>query len=664
VEGFGADGNVGRSETVFAVAKPFSMDIKIPISMSMGDEISVPLVLANNTDKVLEGELNITAPDAWQSKGNILQKISLAPQKTQTIFLHYTVLNKAGKARFSASFTSAGAKDAFEQEVDILAKGFPTALSISGQEKSKSWQFNINSPVEGTLKAKVSLYPTTLSDVLAGIESILREPYGCFEQTSSSTYPNIMVMQYMRDFEVSKPELAAKAKDLIKKGYDRLVTFETSEKGYEWFGGAPGHEALTAYGLLEFKDMQSVMPGTVDGKMIDRTAEWLFKRRDGKGGFGRNERALDTYGRADADITNAYIVWSLTEAGYFAAEAEAEAILALAEKNDDPYFLGLAANIAANIAESAKTQANDKHPRMQKTAKVILAKLFKMQKENGAFEGKKHSITCSTGEGLHAETTSLAILAALKISTLEAKALTSAVNYLIAARSPYGGFGNTQSTVMVLKALNAYARYAKRTKESGILNVFVNNKKVAALSYDEGVQNEIAMEGLEKYFNAGTNTVKLEYDDKVQNPLPYTLSVAWSTTLPNTSKNCKLSLETKLAAKEVKVGENIRLTTVLRNTTKDGLPMTIAILGIPGGLSAQPWQLKELQEKGHFDFYEVIGSDVVLYYRQMKPEESKTIHLDLKAEVRGTYEAPASSAYLYYTAEDKFWVKAETVSVK
>jgi hypothetical protein len=473
-----------------------------------------------------------------------------------------------------------------------------------------------------------------------------------------------MVMQYMRDFEVSKPELAAKAKDLIKKGYDRLVTFETSEKGYEWFGGAPGHEALTAYGLLEFKDMQSVMPGTVDGKMIDRTAEWLFKRRDGKGGFGRNERALDTYGRADADITNAYIVWSLTEAGYFAAEAEAEAILALAEKNDDPYFLGLAANIAANIAESAKTQANDKHPRMQKTAKVILAKLFKMQKENGAFEGKKHSITCSTGEGLHAETTSLAILAALKISTLEVKALTSAVNYLIAARSPYGGFGNTQSTVMVLKALNAYARYAKRTKESGILNVFVNNKKVAALSYDEGVQNEIAMEGLEKYFNAGTNTVKLEYDDKVQNPLPYTLSVAWSTTLPNTSKNCKLSLETKLAAKEVKVGENIRLTTVLRNTTKDGLPMTIAILGIPGGLSAQPWQLKELQEKGHFDFYEVIGSDVVLYYRQMKPEESKTIHLDLKAEVRGTYEAPASSAYLYYTAEDKFWVKAETVSVK
>lgn len=92
--------------------------------------------------------------------------------------------------------------------------------------------------------------------------------------------------------------------------------------------------------------------------------------------------------------------------------------------------------------------------------------------------------------------------------------------------------------------------------------------------------------------------------------------------------------------------------------------MTMAILGIPGGLSAQAWQLKEMQEKGIFDFYETLGSDVVIYYRQMKPEEIKVINLDLKAEIKGKYEAPASVAYLYYTAEDKFWVKAENVEVR
>lgn len=35
----------------------------------------------------------------------------------------------------------------------------------------------------------------------------------------------------------------------LKKGYDRLVSFETSTLGYEWFGDSPGHEALSAYGI-------------------------------------------------------------------------------------------------------------------------------------------------------------------------------------------------------------------------------------------------------------------------------------------------------------------------------------------------------------------------------------------------------------------------------
>jgi len=45
----------------------------------------------------------------------------------------------------------------------------------------------------------------------------------------------------------------------LKKGYDRLVGFETSTKGYEWFGKSPGHEALSAYGIAQFNDMKKVV---------------------------------------------------------------------------------------------------------------------------------------------------------------------------------------------------------------------------------------------------------------------------------------------------------------------------------------------------------------------------------------------------------------------
>lgn len=105
----------------------------------------------------------------------------------------------------------------------------------------------------------------------------------------------------------------------LKDGYEKLIGFETSSKGYEWFGKAPGHEALSAYGLAQFNDMQKVVK-FVDGKVLNRNKDWLIGRRDPKnpGHFQLNQKALDTFGRASQDITDAYIVWVLTEDGKFA----------------------------------------------------------------------------------------------------------------------------------------------------------------------------------------------------------------------------------------------------------------------------------------------------------------------------------------------------------
>jgi hypothetical protein len=92
--------------------------------------------------------------------------------------------------------------------------------------------------------------------------------------------------------------------------------------------------------------------------------------------------------------------------------------------------------------------------------------------------------------------------------------------------------------------------------------------------------------------------------------------------------------------------------------------MTIAVLGLPAGVSAQPWQLKELQEKKVVDFYEVTPSTVIFYFRQMKPEEVRTINLDCKAEVPGYFTAPSSRAYLYYTNEYKAWTSINPLKIE
>jgi hypothetical protein len=113
----------------------------------------------------------------------------------------------------------------------------------------------------------------------------------------------------------------------------------------------------------------------------------------------------------------------------------------------------------------------------------------------------------------------------------------------------------------------------------------------------------------------------------------------------------------------VKMGETVRLDAVVTNRTTVGQPMTLARLGLPGGLTFQNWQLKELREKGQFAFFETRAREVILYFRDMKPGEVKKLSLDLVATVPGSYTGPASSAYLYYNDTDKSWVAPVSVKI-
>src|SRR5262249_55523351 len=151
---------------------------------------------------------------------------------------------------------------------------------------------------------------------------------GCFEQTSSSNYPNVMVLQYLSSHPGADPKIAKRASELLDRGYKRLVGYECKKEGYEWFGGDPGHEALTAYGGLEFTDMSAVY--SVDQQMLQRTRAWLLSRRDGNGGYTRNPRALDSFGGAPQDVTDAYITWALSQAHTPGIEKEIAAVRARA----------------------------------------------------------------------------------------------------------------------------------------------------------------------------------------------------------------------------------------------------------------------------------------------------------------------------------------------
>ena len=56
--------------------------------------------------------------------------------------------------------------------------------------------------------------------------------------------------------------------------------------------------------------VEFVSPG-----MVRDLKAWILSRRNGHGGFLRDPQALDNFGRAPQNITNAYIVWALVSTG-------------------------------------------------------------------------------------------------------------------------------------------------------------------------------------------------------------------------------------------------------------------------------------------------------------------------------------------------------------
>jgi hypothetical protein len=87
------------------------------------------------------------------------------------------------------------------------------------------------------------------------------------------------------------------------------------------------------------------------------------------------------------------------------------------------------------------------------------------------------------------------------------------------------------------------------------------------------------------------------------------------------------------------------------------------MIGIPAGLSLRLEQLKDLKNQGYFDYYEIFQGYLVLHFEHFKANEIKNIAFDIKADIPGSYESPASSIFLYYSQEYRQWDEPQLVQI-
>jgi uncharacterized protein YfaS (alpha-2-macroglobulin family) len=535
------------------------------------------------------------------------------------------------------------------RKLDIQPQGFPYEIATGGvldANGSKSFEFTLPGEIlHGSVSSSVTVYPTPLAGLTDALQSLLQQPNGCFEQTSSTSYPMVMAQQYFLTHTGIEPSIIEKARNLLDVSYKKLTGFESRTKGYEWFGGDPGHEALTAYGLMQFTDMAEVR--RIDKDMLDRTRAWLLSRRDGNGSFSLSSKAVDSFGRAPADTTNAYIVWALIESGEKELDPEIASVKASADSTQDSYIVALGANILAATGDSTG-------------ARLLMNRLANSQDAAGKVDGAVTSITRSGGNALDIETTALSVLAWMRDPEYTAHA-EKALKWIVESNKN-GRFGSTQSTILALRAIVAYDSAHARPKAPGRIVLTVDGKTVGApLAFEANAQGALVLPEFASELVTGKHSVALRMEDG--SSMPFSISVKYYSTLPDSSDQSQIGIQVSLRDRQIQEGGVTEAIVSIVNKSDQAIPTPLAIVGIPGGLEVRHDQLKELVKSGKIDAYEVIGREVVLYWRYLKGNDKFDLPLSLVAAVPGTYTGPASRAYLYYTDEYKSWSPGLNVSI-
>src|SRR5262245_15625249 len=232
------------------------------------------------------------------------------------------------------------------------------------------------------------------------------------EQTSSSAYPNILVVDYVKKARVaSSSEFLMRAEQYLNVGYQQLLTFERPGGGFDWWGSGEPLVWLSAYGLQEFHDMSKVYP--IDKGVIDRTQRWLLGQMAADGSWSKigmtHGESIERMGDPRLLLTS-YVVWSLLDSGVRKESLKKSIayIRANVKKADNAYILALAANALA--------AADPDDDSTLEVLKVLEKKREDVPEQKAVrFPAGGQSLSYARGDSLTVETTALTALAMLRV---------------------------------------------------------------------------------------------------------------------------------------------------------------------------------------------------------------------------------------------------------
>jgi uncharacterized protein YfaS (alpha-2-macroglobulin family) len=283
----GSDNTFGAGETTLTVKKPVIVEDKTPLILREGDTVTIGANVFNQSGK--DDDFIVSLESSALTAAPLPQTLSI--RHGANTFVTWRVTAKEGTGDIDYTIT---AKSLTTKKSDSLSRAIkrvsvPTLINrVSQEHLLTKTQDTYTTTIPANTLTERSTYEITLSkNPLIHLEriisSLLVYPYGCIEQTTSTTVPNMLALGLADIFWDTRVDRAAAEKSL-RDGLARIQKMQTHDGGFTyWEGGSTSDVHITPYVTRSLIAIQqaghAVDPGMI-GRALDFVTQSLTPDQD------------------------------------------------------------------------------------------------------------------------------------------------------------------------------------------------------------------------------------------------------------------------------------------------------------------------------------------------------------------------------------------------
>ncbi len=194
--GSSLNGLLGSTTQGIKVFQDFFIDIDLPVALTQNDEVTIPIAVYNYLPSDQKVELVLTKEPWFELDGTETKTVMIGPNSVKGASYRLKV-KQIGWHTLTVHAYGSKMNDAIRRQIEVTPDGERFEDSINDR-LDKDIVKTVTIPkgaIPGANNILVKVYPGFFSQVVEGMDALLRMPFGCFEQTSSVTYPNILVLE-------------------------------------------------------------------------------------------------------------------------------------------------------------------------------------------------------------------------------------------------------------------------------------------------------------------------------------------------------------------------------------------------------------------------------------------------------------------------------------